>query len=180
MLKHGRTQASVAKDAGVARSTLQKWLRAERAVVKESEPSRTAGLTERAERVVARIKEDDPPQHDEEDGDYLSADLLHMSRRMLRDLRALAADATKQGNNTVAQRFMRDAAGVVQDIRRLEKERTSDKDSLTFTRKEIDEATSRMLDTISRLVDRPLLCANCGRALSVHLATRDTGGGSDE
>jgi hypothetical protein len=151
-VKSGRSLRDVGEQFGVAPTTIMRW-------VKAAEPAPT--IAERAEDIAPAPAE--PPPEDE--------DTLDMVRRMQRDMRASAEAAKADGNHTAAQRFMRDAAGLVPVIARLEKVAADDSDVLRISRAEIEDVMSATRERVKTLLARPLLCAHCSRKLSIQYGT---------
>jgi predicted transcriptional regulator len=102
------------------------------------------------------------PEPEEED-----ADTLTTMRRMLQDTLKRAREAEAVGNFNTAQKSGRDAAALVNTITRLERLTAADADVLRISRTEIEERRKKVRERIRATLDRPLLCAECNRKLSV-------------
>lgn len=105
----------------------------------------------------------DPPEEVDDD----DATTLDRMRRMLSDLRRDAAAARKRGNTKDAQRTLRDSVALSATIVRLERAQQADGGAVHASRAEIEAALQRHRDNVRQLCERPLLCADCGRALSI-------------
>lgn len=101
------------------------------------------------------------------------ASSLEMARHAHAMSMYAAVRAQRLGNLTAAQRNMRDAANLLPTIARLEKAETGDQDCVRVPRADIQRVRADLTERIRKLLDRPLLCEHCGRALSVQLAEGD-------
>ena len=109
-----------------------------------------------------------------------SADALTITRELLTDARRELARAQAVGNSLVAQRYSRNAAALARALADLERRSVDDSDVLRVSRSEITAAMSRVRERVRKLAERPLLCQDCGRALSVMLGTEGLTHGSGE
>jgi hypothetical protein len=122
---------------------------------------------------AARAAKDSAP--DATEVPTLSDNSLERARAMQAELYSNANEAKAVGNYSAAQRSMRDAVGLAPIIARLEKAESGDADVLRVSRAEIDAAMASHRSKTAALLARPLLCAHCGRALSLEWASKDTG-----
>lgn len=95
------------------------------------------------------------------------ADLLDALRDMLRQLLDDAKASRAVGNMTAVARSMRDAGNLTNTIARIEGRQADDADVLRIPRSEIAEAMAGVTARLQAIADRPLLCAECSRKLSV-------------
>jgi hypothetical protein len=105
----------------------------------------------------------------------MSDNSLERAKAMQAELFANAAEAKAVGNYTAAQRSMRDAANLAPIIARLERAESGDADVLRVSRADIEAAMASHRSKVKALCARPLLCAHCGRALSLDWASKDAG-----
>lgn len=166
--RKGRTLDELAEAADVDARTVARWVREAAAPV--APPIAPAPEAEAP-------AENAPPDEDEEfDPDDSLAFNRAIRKRMLREARSASA----VGNHTAAQRFLRDAAGVANTIARLERDQRANADTLHVTRAEIDKAIEKVEERVKAIASRPLLCAQCSRALSIEMATDEKGEDENE
>jgi predicted transcriptional regulator len=200
----GRTQGDIARDYGVTRQTIASWLRGAReraaqpSTVLPAQPKRPGGrfagvpplryeessadeqsnplepqtALERLQHAAA--ERDANPEPEEAD-----ADTLTTMRRMLQDTLKRAREAEAVGNFNTAQKSGRDAAALVNTITRLERLTAADADVLRISRVEIEERRKKVRERIRATLDRPLLCAECNRKLSVLWGTGKKNGDNE-
>lgn len=154
-----------------------------------SEAARTAGVTEGAVRQwikkakVAPAPSSAPsapppapipdhmappaPVEAVEVGHDMVAGVRAMMNRALQ--RSAAAEAA--GNYAAAQRDSRDASAMAIVLARLTRSEAEDKDILRISRSEVSAIEDSLRDRISAILSRPLLCAECSRALSISWGT---------
>lgn len=149
-LRTGMSIRDAATQHGVPKSTVGRWAKLLEADAPEPTPILPAPKAPSPE---------DPPD--------ASTDALTATRTLHRQTISLAEEARRVGNVGAAQRAMRDAAALVTVIARLEKAERQDGDVLRISRAEIVAAQIRQRERLRALLERPLLCAHCGRALSV-------------
>jgi hypothetical protein len=95
------------------------------------------------------------------------ADLVASQQSMINTLLKLADDAKKVGNVTAAQRAMRDAQGAMTVLARLKRDLSGDADVLKISRAEIDDAMASVTARAWQLTQRPFVCQECGRKVSI-------------
>lgn len=127
----------------------------------ETKPSRLEQMQQAADERAAE------PAPDEDD----NRDTLTEVKQMLRDSLRQAKDAGKIGHAADAQRFGRIAAVLVPVIARLERDQKTDEHVLRISRQEIAERRIKVRQRFRAICDRPLLCAQCNRKLSVFWGT---------
>jgi hypothetical protein len=125
----------------------------------------------KARREAASIVPPTPPSGGDDDseddaGDDELAALVKMRKSMTRD----AETARAVGNLTAAQRSMTAAATLAPVIARLRRAQKEDADVLHISKADIQSRMALHREHVRALLDRPLLCAECGRKLSVSWA----------
>ena len=175
-VRAGESLRDVGRRLGVSQTTVSRWAKAAASAAPapaDTTPAPPAGggaLLERLRgRAAAADDGADPPPDPFADID--PADSLGMLRRMRAESLRIAAQASAEGNHSAAQRAMRDAAGLAPVIAREERRHADDADTLHFSRDQIAAAQERMRARVAALASRPLLCADCGRELSIRLGT---------
>src|SRR5690606_1113331 len=148
----------VARAAGVTPTTVQRWTRKYADAPPPAEPT----IAERAAALAANAPAADDHDAPEDDGDSLA-----QLKRMQREMQAMARQARQEGNYTAAQRAMRDAGALAPVIARLEKVAADESDVLRISRAEIDRTMVDLEARIKAMLDRPLMCAECSRKLSI-------------
>lgn len=109
----------------------------------------------------------------------LSGDALQIMKENTAQDMARVKELRKIGNHELAQRAARDVAKSVEAIARLEAARPKSEGDITFTQEEYQAIEAELKDLILKhLQGRPLLCADCGRALAMKWGN-DKGGGSE-
>ncbi len=147
--RRGISHAEIAKVAGVRARTIGRWL-----------TEANAAPAPKHMQALAPEREPIPPR-------TLPDDTLEMMRTMLADTIGQADAAKADGNHTVAQRSMASAAALVNTITRLEKNVADNADELRISRAEIDDAREMVRARLEALAERPILCTDCGKKLSI-------------
>ncbi len=109
----------------------------------------------------------DPDSEPETPVPALTGDTLDLMRGMLASTLAQSKAAERDGNYTAAQRAMAVATALTNTIARLEKNKADTADELRIPRSEIDEAREMVRARLMALAERPILCADCGKKLSI-------------
>lgn len=176
-IKAGRSLEDLARDitAGgysVTKMTVSRWRDKYGGAPQQPKPGALAAdLGKRAEaRAAAPAEPEAPPV----DAVTSQEDALAFTRRMLADTLKRAKDAEVVGNYSAAQRAGRDASALVTVLARLEKTTADEDDAVRVSRKEIDETMAQLEERMRAICDRPLLCSECSRELSI-----DWGEGGD-
>jgi hypothetical protein len=148
----------------VTAMTLSRWL-AEPGAPKEQRTKRKAPAQRPGDRKPPSAP---PPAAEDAPIDTLAT----MRRTLARTLQDV--EAQRIVNPKLAQQLGRDAATYAAIVARLERGQADDADTLSFSRKEIDQAIPALLEKMAGWVDRcraagGLLCARCSRELSVEL-----------
>lgn len=180
----GASTREIAEAVGLSHTAVGKFLRRERAAT--GNPPSVETPAEQPSAFLARLRAEcegktpnteapsertaEPPP----DG-LTDPDLLSFVRSSMRAAQGLAGEARAAGNFAAGQRATRDAAAFAAIAARLEKVERADENVLRISRAEIDAAYESVLEKARIVCERPLLCADCGRRLSVRLA-----GGDDE
>lgn len=188
----GQTCAAVARELGTSAPSVIRWARA----FEKQFPERARQLLEGAgapggSAFLARIGreharqsapppaaaagDDDTPDDDELETSDDALDAMSVVKRAIKANKQLAEQALAEGNHTIAARVGRDLGMLIRDLRALEKTQRIDENVMHVSRAEIDAAYESVLEKARIVCDKPLLCAECGRRLSVRLA-----GGEDE
>lgn len=92
--------------------------------------------------------------------------LVEILRRQLVKAERDAAEQSALGNTKSAAQYARMIAVFAPVIARLEDRLSEDRDVIKISRAELASAEARYRERVRALLDRPLLCAQCGRALS--------------
>ena len=148
----GASQVEIAEVVGVSKGAVARWQKVYGWTPRTPMPAALAAATF-----------DGPPV--EEPEPEWSDDMLVNQKNDYRRLVIQARDARKMGNFTSAQRSMRDAVNLANDIQRAERARQAGTDVITIPRAEVDAIHADNRDKIARMIERPLLCAECGRRL---------------
>ncbi len=146
--RRGIPHTEIARVAGVQARTIGRWV-AEVAKEPASTPQ------------PARAPEPELPSS------ALPGGTLDTMRQMLADTIAQSKAAKADGNHTAAQRAMANATALANTIARLEKNMADNADELRISRAEIDEARATVRARLTALAERPILCADCGKELSL-------------
>ncbi len=157
--RRGISHAQIAKVAGVQPRTIGRWL-------KEADAAPTP-------KVETPALDSDP-----EPAPELTGDTLDQTRQMLARSLAQSKAAEKDGNHTAAQRYMAIATGLTNTIARLEKNQADNADELRISRVEIDDAREMVRTRLMALAERPMLCAGCGKKLSISYGDPPEGKGT--
>ncbi len=145
--RRGIPHAQIAKVARVQPRTIGRWL---------SEAD-----------APPKPKPETAPASDPEPAPALVGDTLDQMRGMLANSLAQSKAAERDSNHTAAQRYMAIATGLTNTIARLEKNQADNADELRIPRAEIDEAREMVRTRLMALAERPMLCADCGKKLSI-------------
>lgn len=170
MLRNGKSLRHVAQVFGLTQTTIARWRD------EDKEPATKPARGRPAKAKVLALPEP-PPEPEEDGGAELEdvpddADTLTTVRAMSRNMKVMARRAERDGNHTAAQRYMRDAAGLVPVIARLEKLAGEEGEILKVSKAQIELAMKGVRDRVETLTARPLLCADCGCKLSIQQGTR--------
>lgn len=155
----GVSLAEAARTAGVSEGAVRQWIK--KAKAKPSAPP-PAGLPSIPDHMAPP-----PPAEAVEVGHDMVAGVRAMMNRAL--LRSAAAEAA--GNYTSAQRDSRDAAQMATVLARLTRSEAEDRDILRISRSEVASIEEQLRERIAAILSRPMLCAECSRALSVTFGT---------
>ncbi len=186
---NNRTCADVARELGTSAPSVIRWARAfekqypERArqmlaaapplgVPGGSEFLARIGREQRASAVPVRMPDDEPPELDADDFEVEADayDAMSLLKRAIKANLELARSAEAERNMTLVSRCNRDLLGLVNHMKGLEKMQRSDENVLHVARSDIDAAYASVLEKMRVVCDKPLLCSECGRKLSVRLA----------
>jgi len=94
-------------------------------------------------------------------------DSLTAARRMLYEAERRAKVYEQQGNYAAAQKTQRDAAAFMNIVARLEKAQAASGDAVVIPRAQIEAKMMQLKDRIRSMQERPLLCKECNRKLSI-------------
>lgn len=158
----GQSHRKIAEKVGVSHVTVGK-------VLKEPLPNALS------QHLRNRPPATPPPEASEEPAD--DAPALVQVRYLVSEAREQIRKANAIGDSQLAQRQVRNAAYLSNVLARLEKVEAADSDLLRFSKREIDQAMASLLERVRAVCDRPLLCAECSRQLSVDLGTAGGRGG---
>lgn len=105
-----------------------------------------------------------PPAADGDD-DGLDFDAETIIRRQIKKLEALINKLNAEDMVGEAQKHTRTLAGLVHDLRQIEKAKRDDSGVLTYSLEDADAAIRRLDDRARAVEDQHLVCAECGRAM---------------
>lgn len=156
-LRSGTSHAEVARLAHVSPGTIATWMRKYAggggACAKRLTPEIQAAVS---------TEPSEPPTPDD-----IDTSTLGIVDRAVREQLEVARGARTVGNMGAAQRALRDVVGLANTKARLERQQAAARDGLHITREELAAARRVVALRIKALLDRPLLCAHCNRALSL-------------
>ncbi len=158
--RRGIPHAEIAKVAGVQPRTIGRWL---------SEAD--AAPTPKPETAPDATPEPEPEP-------VLIGDTLDLMRGMLASTITQSRAAEKDGNHTAAQRAMANATALTNTIARLEKNKEDNADELRIPRAAIDDSRELVRARLMALAERPMLCADCGKKLSISYGDPPEGKGT--
>jgi transcriptional regulator with XRE-family HTH domain len=160
----GVSLRDVARVAGVSPTTVMRW----EASAAAAPPAPAPDVMARAKALVAGAPAPDP----EPDADPAPPedDALAYARWQRRRILREGERAALAGNHAANQKAQRDAVAMSTLIARLEKASENDADVIRVTRGEVDQAMAGVREKVRAVLDRPLLCAACSRALNVDIA----------
>jgi transposase-like protein len=159
----GEPKAVVAARHGVSPASVTRWIDLARAEAEQDDVSGTAA------RYASLTKDPEPsaPSVPRAPRDDDGKTTLEQAKSAWRRAQDLADSAEKSGNYQAAQRAMRDAMSYMLIIARLEKEAATTGDDVRIPRAEVEAIRARLLAEIRAACERPLLCAECSRKLSI-------------
>lgn len=99
-----------------------------------------------------------------------SVDVETMLRRQLRDATARAERARSLGDAVVAAREAKVCAELTNQLARAQRDARGSRDTLSFSRANIEQTRRGVLEKVAAIVQRPLMCAGCARSLAAALA----------
>lgn len=144
-----RSLSEVAAEFNVSKMTIMRWDR-------EAPPGPSTPPPDEGEET--------PEEPDAEDVASLGVDELN---RMMAGFLRKAKAAEAAGDFRGAAALSGHAARLAPVLLRLERERKADGDMLHVSKGEIEAAMRGVYERAAALLERPLLCAGCGKALSV-------------
>jgi len=161
----------------VSHMTIQRWVQASKAPTAPPpakdrqeapppapKPKLTEALQARKDR-QAGSAEATPPETPEDPG--APFDFEGSLQRMIRDAEKEARAHDLASNPRGAQAAMRRASELMKVLAQSEKRKPQDPDVLQFSRAEIDRGFAEVSALLAKLCERPVLCSECSRALSV-------------
>lgn len=116
----------------------------------------------RLERMARKAAEPAPPV---DDGETLS--LLEQVRQLQREMLTTAKEAKAVGNTRGAQAALASAGLLSNTILRISKTEAEGAAVLKISREEIMKRRAKVRERMRSICDRPLLCSECNRKLSV-------------
>lgn len=153
-LAAGHERRTIAAELGISKNTLDHW-------------AREIALEERPEEAAAPAA---PAPEAECSGGYVEQ-IEHMRDRALQ----MSREAQEVGNYTAAQRFSKQAIDASLMLDRVRKREGDQQGGLVISPEALADATARVRARITALAERGLLCAECGRALSIAWAKDESG-----
>lgn len=178
MLASGFSTRDVSRVAGVSAVTVSRWAKKygpkPRPVLVAPPPKPEPEVEAEPEVICPKLEiEPPPPESTEPDDPPIDLDTLTSLRRMHQDMLRTSRGANRVGNYATAQRSMRDAAALANTIARVERDTRAAGDSLVVSKDELDAARARVRETAQAILERPMLCAHCSRALSASWGESD-------
>ncbi len=168
----GEPMAQVAAKHGVSPASVKRWIDLARAEAeRDDDPPAYKALVPTTDPPAPPP----PPRKPTEKDDRTT---LEQARSAWKRAQDLADSAEASGNFQAAQRAMRDAMSYMLIIARLEKEAAATGDDVRIPRAEVDGLRKRVLGQIAAACERPLLCAECSRRLSIDWGTAGAPGGA--
>lgn len=165
LLDSGASPADVGEVCGVSAGAIRNWMK--RYGYTPNQPARAAGTIVAAPVLAPDVEDVD----DEPEPEGLSP--LEHTIALQRKFESLAKRSEAVGNMRAAGMAMRDAANLSNTIARLRKMEQLEADVLRISRADIASAEDSLKEKVHRYLDRPLLCAECGRKLSIKWAEED-------
>jgi AcrR family transcriptional regulator len=154
----GATTREIAKAVGVSHMTVARW-------IKDADVKPT--IAARAAKIEAAAA----------DAPDVPADVV-LPERAPEKLRvqidhawAMVEVAKRAGDYKSSAQFSKLAAELTNSLLRAERGEVEDADAIRISRREIDEKRAEIMATVKAICDRPLLCAQCSRQLSVDYGT---------
>lgn len=178
----GRSQQDIATELGISRSKVARYDRSAKrigasvpAAAAPPVPAPCAAVEPSVQPADLKIPGDSAThapaeraaQTSEAAPPVADSDTLRVLVELQREQIRLMRESREVGNLSAAQKFGRDAAGLSNTIARMQKLGQEDADILRISRADIAAARLSFEEKLRALADRPLLCAHCGRALSV-------------
>ncbi|HVY27031.1 MAG TPA: hypothetical protein VHB79_10790 [Polyangiaceae bacterium] len=151
------SEALAARGVVVSYETVRAW--AKRAGVEQPSPVAPA-LRQRLEarRAAAAAAESAPEAELDFDGEL---------RGMIAEARQEAREHAQASNPRAAQAALTRATKLMAMLAQSEKRKPANPDVLTFSKAEIDAEFARVSALLAKLCERPVLCSECSRSLSV-------------
>jgi hypothetical protein len=103
--------------------------------------------------------------------DSPDAPALQVVRELLAEARNQFAVASASGDSASAQRYARTAAGLTPVLARLEREDREVDGAVRISPAEAAKIQDSLTERIRAIINRPLVCSTCSRALSVFWGT---------
>ncbi len=151
LAKAGMSQRDIAKRTGWSRPTVA-------AILKEPDPASVP------DHMAPAVIETDAPPSD--------APALDQVRWLVSQARAGLESALSVGDRLSAARYTRDCGYLLNALQRLERTAAAEGNIVWHaTKAEVAEIEESLRERISAILSRPLLCAECSRALSVSWGT---------
>lgn len=129
-------------------------------IAKERRDSISARAARLAEKSAENAPADAAPLED------ASTTTPEKLRKMIASLWRRADAAERAGNYTQATQLARSATDAMNTLLRAEQSETADADVFKISMREIDTAMFGVRERVRTILERPLLCAECSRALS--------------
>lgn len=163
----GQSLRTIARELGVSTPTIMRWLK------RPAPPAIAPDVAARAAALVAGVPEapaepDDPHPPEE--------DTLAYTRWQRRQLIKAAERSERENQHPAAARYRGEAVKLAPTIARLEKARAEDGSAIHLTREDVAATDRALTERVAAILERPLLCAACARALNVEIATGKTPG----
>jgi hypothetical protein len=159
-VRAGHAVREVAAAAGVSFASVARWAREAKPDVPADMQARARRLVSRSEGAPDRDYGPDPMQGVDE------SDSLAYAKAQRASMIRASRIAQDEGNHTAAQRALRDASGMSLLIARLERDARTDAEILRLSVSDLEADTAAARELLAAICERPLLCANCSRALS--------------
>jgi hypothetical protein len=106
----------------------------------------------------------------------VSDDITKTVQAMLERTLERSRNAETAGNHTAAQREGRDAAALVTVLARVKAEGADDANSVRISKADVAKIAESVRERMAAICNRPLLCSECSRELSIRWGTGPASG----
>lgn len=152
----GLSLREIAKRVGISRPTIT-------AALKEPDPALFQAPAHMASPAVPELDADEPPA---------DAPVLDQVRFLIAQARSGLTVALTVGDSNLAQRQTRNAAQLMNLLARLERTAADESEAVRISATEAKQIQAQLFERFAALRERPLLCTECNRKLSVRWGTQ--------